>query len=412
MSKKTLLTGICTAVILFLSSFLSVYSFAASFDDSVEVSKLEMRIKNVTLQTGQDKTLHVTISPGKADDKTITWDSSDDSVVMVQDTGGSSATITSVGEGRAKITATSHNGKTAVCSVTVSDGDVKVSRIEMTTETATVRVNQIKTLLAEVYPDNATDKSIEWTSSNSEVVMVKGDGIIVGISPGTAEITATSHNGRTAVCAVTVPSAVLTGIEQPVQNKDILSAEARGGELLSAATLRLDVENAAKDDTKSKQIALTYSRKSQVSTAALRSAAFTAAYNSKEAVLRFRTLDDDGKIQGQLTLNPGDASKDDMYIRLGVYASAKQTENAKTKAEDYFGSPVAVVYLSQTNAFCMTVQVAAKADLTALDAETIKLYRYSGESYTLLETQEYYIDTNGYIHFTVSEGGIYVLVSA
>lgn len=175
--------------------------------------------------------------------------------------------------------------------------------------------------------------------------------------------------------------------------------------------MRLDVENAARDDKQSDQIALTYSGKSQVSTAALRAAAFTAAYNSKEAVLRFRTLDEEGKIQGQLTLRPQDAGEDDADIRLSVYTAASHTETAKALAAEYFGAPAAAVRLMQEGAFPMTVQVAAKIDFSGLDTDAIRIYRYTGGAYTLPENQAYWIDDSGYIHFSVSEGGTYVLVS-
>lgn len=409
MMKKLIMTGICAAVILLLSH----YAFAAG-SGNTEFKSVKMLTTSVTLRTGQERALLVETSPSGADEKTLTWSSSNPGVVSVDNSGN----IKGISPGKATITVASPNGKTAKCTVTVPEGDVDVSRLEMVMDTAFVRVNQERVLYVEIFPDGADYKSIEWASSNPEIAVVTYTGvddtaIVLGVSPGTAEITATSRSGKTAVCRVTVPSAAVTELEQQVSNKDIPVSTSSLGEKLSAAALRLDVENAAKDSKKSaKQITLTYTGKTRVSTAALRSAAFTAAYNAKEASLRFRTLDEDGKQQGQLTVNPQNAGAEDKDIRLEVYASAGKTANAKARAEKHFGAPAAVVRLTQEGAFNMTVQVAAKADLTGLNAKTLRIYRYSGGTYTLCEDQEYQIDANGYIHFSVSKGGTYVLVSA
>lgn len=211
MIKKVLSFVICAAVI--MSSSGSV--LAAGSDGVLEVSKLEMIIRNVALKPGRSRNIGVTISPGKADDKSVVWTSGDNSIATVRATSvNGRAVVTAVGEGQVKITAASRNGKTAVCTVTVSNDEIEVRRIEMTTPTATIRLNQMKALSVEITPRNADDKTIAWESGNYSVVTVEDDGIITGISPGTTEITATSANGKTAVCTVTVTSETLTETER------------------------------------------------------------------------------------------------------------------------------------------------------------------------------------------------------
>jgi hypothetical protein len=290
-----------------------------------------------------------------------------------------------------------------------ADDEVKVRSLEMFTDTATVRVNQERILMVEIFPINAADQNIYWESSNPEVALVDGDGVVTGISPGTAIITAVSGNGRTAECTVTVPGTVLTGIELDVKNRDHPLASVDGGERLSAATLRIDAEAAAKQ-TKSGAITLTYTGKTTVSTTALRAAAFTAASAGKTANLRFRTLDDNGKIQGQLTISAEDAGDDDRDLNLTVLASGERVEEAAKQAGQYFGSPAAAVILGQSGEFGMTVHVAAKADMTGFDKTTPRLYRKNGAKYTLLDEQEVGFDENGYIYFTATAGGTYLLI--
>lgn len=62
-----------------------------------------------------------------------------------------------------------------------------------------------ETLSATVAPSNVTDKSVQFTSSNETIATVTPvQGKITGVKAGTATITATTANGKTAVCEVTV----------------------------------------------------------------------------------------------------------------------------------------------------------------------------------------------------------------
>lgn len=77
------------------------------------------------------------------------------------------------------------------------------SSIVINTKSLDVTVGKTKQLSSNIEPGNATDKSIKWTSSNSAVATVK-NGVITGVKEGTATITATTCNGKTASCKVQV----------------------------------------------------------------------------------------------------------------------------------------------------------------------------------------------------------------
>lgn len=71
-------------------------------------------------------------------------------------------------------------------------------------ETATVAVGKTASLTATVLPDDTTDKTLTWSSSNTSVATV-ANGTVTGVSTGSAVITATTANGLTASCLVNVP---------------------------------------------------------------------------------------------------------------------------------------------------------------------------------------------------------------
>ncbi|MCD8355019.1 MAG: S-layer homology domain-containing protein, partial [Clostridia bacterium] len=64
------------------------------------------------------------------------------------------------------------------------------------------------TLTATITPSNATTNTVTWSSSNTSVATVDSSGKVTGVKAGTATITATSNNGKTATCQVTVSTAV------------------------------------------------------------------------------------------------------------------------------------------------------------------------------------------------------------
>ncbi|EME7087740.1 Ig-like domain-containing protein [Enterococcus durans] len=79
------------------------------------------------------------------------------------------------------------------------------SGVTLNKTTTTLAVGASETLSATVLPADATDKSVKYSSSDEAIVTVTPvQGKITGIAAGTATITATTANGKTAVCEVTV----------------------------------------------------------------------------------------------------------------------------------------------------------------------------------------------------------------
>ena len=148
-----------------------------------------------TLVAGTSKMLMAMPMPVTATDKTLTWKSSDTSVVKVDSMGmitanakaaGKSATITVTAADRKKVVAT--------CEVTVT-AKVAVKSIKLTASKKTVKAGKSITIKAAVSPKNATDSSLKWTSSKKKYATVNSKGKVTTKKAGkgkTVTITATS----------------------------------------------------------------------------------------------------------------------------------------------------------------------------------------------------------------------------
>lgn len=168
------------------------------------VQSITLNHESVTLGIGSTKQLTPTISPANASNKQISWESSDELIATVNQNG----VVTGIGKGTARITATSLDGeKTATCQVEVKQ---YVNGIKLDNTAASLTIGSTIQLNATVTPDDANDKSLTWTTSNSSVASVSQTGLVKGITSGTATITATSNDGTNiaARCTVTVSQPV------------------------------------------------------------------------------------------------------------------------------------------------------------------------------------------------------------
>jgi len=87
------------------------------------------------------------------------------------------------------------------------DTDVKVTGVTLDDTTLTMTVGEEKTLTVTIKPSNATNKSVDWSSSNNDVASVS-KGKVTAKTAGTATITVkTKDGGKTTNCLVTVNAA-------------------------------------------------------------------------------------------------------------------------------------------------------------------------------------------------------------
>lgn len=175
--KKTL------ALALALTMVLSLCSFTAMADGTLTISGAD-KIVGV----GNEITLTANNVP---EGKTVTWESKNTSVATV-----SGGVVTAVAAGTAEITAKytpdGDGAQDVVASHTVTV-EIPVSEVSLGEETtAQMYIGGNKQLQAVVKPDDATNRSVTWSSSNSSVAEVSSDGKVTAKAPGTAVIRAIS----------------------------------------------------------------------------------------------------------------------------------------------------------------------------------------------------------------------------
>ena len=154
----------------------------------------------LTLGVGEKFTLTAGIIDTNNDKQTIIWRSSNSKVAKVSKNG----LVLAGGAGTAVITASLENGSKASCTVTVKNAP---TAIYLNKTSLTLGVGE-QFDLDSSFKNGEGARVIDYTSSNSLVAPVqKAGGIVTAKMVGTATITATTYNGKTVTCTVTVKKA-------------------------------------------------------------------------------------------------------------------------------------------------------------------------------------------------------------
>lgn len=160
------------------------------------VEFISLNPDNIELKVGESSTLHAIVYPEDATDKTILWESSDETVVSVED-----GTITAFSPGVSIITACCGE---CIATCLVSVVEVVPEEIALDITHAEINVGEVISLIATIQPEDAADKSITWESSNPDIATVSTEGEVTAMSPGEVIISATTVNGLSACCELTV----------------------------------------------------------------------------------------------------------------------------------------------------------------------------------------------------------------
>ena len=153
---------------------------------------LSISLNKTTLNLNEKEThsLVATVSPNNSANKEIRWQSSNNSIATVDSTGK----VTAVSKGSTTIWAFATDGseKRTSCSVNVSR---LVSSLTFDKEEITIHNGESSSINAIILPSDASNMSLEWSSSNPVVATVSSNGLVRGVSRGVATITAKTKDG-------------------------------------------------------------------------------------------------------------------------------------------------------------------------------------------------------------------------
>lgn len=162
------------------------------------VTNIVLNETELNLSVNETYQLTSTIFPADATIQSLRWTSDDESVSVAD------GLVTAVSEGEATVTATAKDGSgvAATCAVTVSYVDA--TGISLSPSNLEIYTDQTSQLVVTFTPSNASNKNVTWDSDNEAVATVT-NGVVSGLTEGSATITATSEDGGfTATCSVSV----------------------------------------------------------------------------------------------------------------------------------------------------------------------------------------------------------------
>lgn len=171
----------------------------------VKVTSISLSNSSVSLPIGKEKQLTATVLPSNATNKSVTWSSSDTGVATVSNNG----LVTAKAIGKADITckANDGSGKQATCNITVSGEEVvSDGEISLCYSSITLFVGDEEQLTYKVLSEDLNITSVSWSTTNEDVVTVKGWGTSGG--NGYATITAIGVGKAVINCKVNGDSGI------------------------------------------------------------------------------------------------------------------------------------------------------------------------------------------------------------
>ena len=162
-----------------------------------KTEKVSLDKSEVTINEGQTVQLSLNVEPKDFTDE-VSWKSTDSNIVTVSGTG----VVTAKNTGTAKIKVIVGE-QSVYCNVIVTQ---PVTSIYLNRESVSMEALETYQLKTSIYPENANNKEVEWSSSDEKIVKVDQTGCITALAKGTATVTGKTKDGSNLwdTCTVTV----------------------------------------------------------------------------------------------------------------------------------------------------------------------------------------------------------------
>ncbi len=360
---------------------------------TVAVTGISLDKTELTLKSGEKATLTATVTPANATDKSVTWTSSDPPVVAVDN-----GEILAGKPGTATITVkTKDGGKTATCKVTVESGDVAVTGVSLDKTELTLKSGEKATLTATVTPEDATDKTVTWTTSDAAVVAVDKGEVLAG-KPGKATITVkTNDGGKTATCSITVEAATVavTGVSL---DKTELSLTEGGSATLKATVTPEDATDKTVSWKSSDSAVATVDESGKVTAVKAGSATITVTTKdgSKTATCKVTV------VAGTVAVTGVSLDKTSLDLYPGEYAILNATvtpEDATDKTVSWKSSDSAVATVDENGKVTAVKAGSATITVTTTDGGKTVTCKVTVTA-TSVDLKAVYVNSTDYLNFS------------
>ena len=180
----------------------------------VEGESMTLSDTNIEMNPGETTTLRYTISPDNATNKSVECKSSDPKIVDISYGGfTSNIEITAKGQGEATITVSLKDNPKVSATCKVKVGAAKLESISFEEKEKTIMQGESTKLNLVFTPSYATNKNVQWTSSNKNIATIDKEGNVTGIHFGECTITAKAEDGGfEATCKIIVKPIPVEGI--------------------------------------------------------------------------------------------------------------------------------------------------------------------------------------------------------
>ena len=155
------------------------------------VTSISLNFNTATMGVGETITLIPTLYPSTVTNKGVVFKSNNESIATVDDKGV--ITAKSVGTTTITVTPEASSVVTGIATISVLAEKIAVESITLNYTTASMLVGNTLQLEATILPDNATDKTITWSSSDSGAASVTQTGLVTALEQGDATIIATPN---------------------------------------------------------------------------------------------------------------------------------------------------------------------------------------------------------------------------
>ena len=155
--------------------------------EPVPVTNLTITPENGFVMLGETQEFSAVATPSNASNQEVTWHTTNPDVFTIDFNG----VLTPVGVGKANVKARWAEDRTVAAIKTVRvTAPVPVTALSVTSEDGSVLLGETQQFYAEVTPANATNPSVTWHTTNSDVFTIDANGVLTPVGPGKANVKA------------------------------------------------------------------------------------------------------------------------------------------------------------------------------------------------------------------------------